>query len=96
MARSKTYFATLLLENGVAIKTVQKRLVHASISTTSDIYSHVTEKMDREATNYKANMNVYTPKYALDYGLIIFFLPLAMENTRKNSKTIKFSLVFFP
>ncbi len=43
--------ATLLLENGVAMKTVQKRLGHASMSTTSDIYSHVTEKMDREATN---------------------------------------------
>lgn len=43
--------ATLLLENGVAMKTIQKRLGHASMSTTSDIYSHVTEKMDREATN---------------------------------------------
>lgn len=43
--------ATLLLENGVAMKTIQKRLGHASMSTTADIYSHVTEKMDREATN---------------------------------------------
>ena len=43
--------ATLLLENAVAMKTVQKRLGHASMSTTSDIYSHVIEKMDREATN---------------------------------------------
>jgi len=43
--------ATLLLENGVAMKTIQKRLGHASMSTISDIYSHVTEKMDREVTN---------------------------------------------
>lgn len=43
--------ATLLLENGVEMKTIQKRLGHASMTTTSDIYSHVTEKMDREATN---------------------------------------------
>ncbi|NFN94506.1 site-specific integrase [Clostridium botulinum] len=43
--------ATLLLENGVDMKTVQNRLGHASMNTTSNIYSHVTEKMNRDATS---------------------------------------------
>lgn len=38
-------FATLALENGIDIKTIQENLGHSSISLTGDIYSHVTGKM---------------------------------------------------
>ena len=43
--------ATLMLEYGVNIKVAQQRLGHASISTTMDIYSHVTEKIEKEAAD---------------------------------------------
>lgn len=43
--------ATLLLEGGVDMKTLQERLGHSLMQTTSDTYSHVTEKMNRNATN---------------------------------------------
>jgi integrase len=42
--------ATLLLEQGVDFKVLQKRLGHANISTTMDIYSHVNLKMQKNAT----------------------------------------------
>ncbi len=48
--------ATLLLEGGVNIKTVQERLRHSLIQTTMDTYAHVTEKMNREATNTITNI----------------------------------------
>lgn len=48
--------ATLLLEGGVNIKTVQERLRHSLIQTTMDTYAHVTEKMNREATNAITNI----------------------------------------
>lgn len=41
--------ATIMLENGISMKVIQKRLGHSSMDTTSNIYSHVTEKMDRDA-----------------------------------------------
>ena len=41
--------ATALLEQGVNMKTIQEILGHADFSTTSNIYSHVTEKMNKEA-----------------------------------------------
>lgn len=43
--------ATWLLESGVDIKIVSDRLGHANISTTGNIYAHVTQRMQREAIN---------------------------------------------
>ncbi|WP_195987041.1 tyrosine-type recombinase/integrase [Clostridium sp. D53t1_180928_C8] len=48
--------ATLLLEGGVSIKTVQERLRHSLIQTTMDTYAHVTDKMNREATDKITNI----------------------------------------
>ena len=36
--------ATMLLENGVSLEAVSKRLGHSSIGITSRYYSHVTQK----------------------------------------------------
>lgn len=41
--------ASLLISQGVDIATVSKRLGHAKISTTTDIYTHSIEKYDTEA-----------------------------------------------
>jgi integrase len=41
--------ATLLIANGVDIKTVQDRLGHAKASTTLDFYAHSDSKRDRQA-----------------------------------------------
>lgn len=41
--------ATNLLESDVNIKVIQNRLGHSSISTTLDIYSHVTQEMEKES-----------------------------------------------
>jgi len=43
--------ATLLLENGANLKEIQKRLGHSRLSTTMDIYSHVTKKMEDETVS---------------------------------------------
>lgn len=43
--------ATLLLELGVHPKVVQERLGHSQISTTMNIYSHVTPTMQRDAVD---------------------------------------------
>lgn len=48
--------ATMLIENGANIKTVQKRLGHSKLSTTMDTYAHVTEKMKTEAVNILENI----------------------------------------
>jgi len=41
--------ATMLLEAGVDITVVSKRLGHASVKTTADLYVHVTERLQTEA-----------------------------------------------
>lgn len=41
-------FATRCLENGIALKTVQKWLGHADFTTTANIYSHVTQEFEKD------------------------------------------------
>lgn len=50
--------ATLLLEAGVPLKVVSERLGHGSIAITADLYSHVTQTMQRSAVEkFAALMN---------------------------------------
>lgn len=42
-------FATISLESGDDLKTVQKNLGHSKIGTTGDTYAHVTEKMRKDS-----------------------------------------------
>ena len=42
---------SLLISEGVDILTVSKRLGHAKVSTTLDIYSHVLAKSDEQASD---------------------------------------------
>jgi integrase len=44
-------FATIALEQGVDVKTIQETLGHHSSAFTMDVYSSVTTKMKREAAN---------------------------------------------
>ncbi|UYZ35997.1 site-specific integrase [Clostridium beijerinckii] len=48
--------ATLLLESGVSMKVLQERLGHSLMQTTSDIYAHVTDNLNREATQAISNI----------------------------------------
>ncbi len=43
--------ATLLIEAGESLKTIQERLGHSRYQITADIYAHVTRKASREAAN---------------------------------------------
>lgn len=43
--------ATMLLELGEDLKVISDRLGHSSITMTGDTYSHVREKMQKEASN---------------------------------------------
>ncbi len=56
--------ATMLLEGGANIKDIQDRLGHSSLSTTMNIYSHVTNKMKNDTVNILENMinNKKSPK----------------------------------
>lgn len=49
-------WATLALQQGVALKVVSERLGHSSIAITADTYQHVTEGMDREAAEMVARV----------------------------------------
>lgn len=42
--------ATLLLSQGVDVKTIQKRLGHSNISTTLNTYTHVLDELDQDAS----------------------------------------------
>ena len=48
--------ATMLIEGGVPMKAVSERLGHTNISTTMDIYAHVTKKLERESINIFESM----------------------------------------
>lgn len=48
--------ATLLLEQGVDFKIIQTRLGHSDINTTLNIYSHITNKMQKSATDKISNL----------------------------------------
>lgn len=43
--------ASILIGNGVDVVTVSKRLGHAQVSTTQNVYAHILEKSDQEASN---------------------------------------------
>jgi len=49
-------FATLSLESGVDIKTIQETLGHHSAAFTMDVYSSVTGKMKKEAADKVGNL----------------------------------------
>ncbi len=48
--------ASLLFFNGSDPITISKRLGHAKVSTTTDIYSHIMQKADESASDTLANM----------------------------------------
>lgn len=52
--------ATLLLQEGIDSKIIQQRLGHSNISTTLNIYSHVTNKMQQKATDKISSMLTYS------------------------------------
>lgn len=52
-------FATMLLENGEEIKTIQEFLGHSSSEITADIYAHVADKLKERARN---KLNGFTKK----------------------------------
>ena len=43
--------ATLLLDEGIDIKTISHRLGHSNITTTLNIYTHVLDDLDKNAAN---------------------------------------------
>ncbi len=49
-------FATIALEQGVDIKTIQETLGHHSAAFTMDVYSSVTAKMKKEAADRVGNL----------------------------------------
>jgi integrase len=50
--------ATAGLASGVSLLAMSKRLGHASLSTTADLYTHAVAEVDREAANLTANLLV--------------------------------------
>ena len=47
--RGRHAYATLILEAGVDLAVVSKSLGHSNISTTADVYAHLTPQMRRES-----------------------------------------------
>ena len=72
--------ASLLISEGVDILTVSKRLGHAKVSTTLDIYSHVLAKSDQQASDKLDTLlfekNEYNTKSTIS-PLLNFFSCLA-------------------
>lgn len=51
--------ATMILEADVNIKVIQERLVRSDISTTLNVYSHITKKTEAEAIKkFESNLNI--------------------------------------
>ena len=48
--------ASLLISNGTDILTVSKRLGHAKVSTTTDIYAHAIKKADEKTADFMADI----------------------------------------
>lgn len=48
--------ATILLSQGVDIKTIQKRLGHSDISTTLNVYAHSVQELDKKASQVFDNL----------------------------------------
>ena len=49
-------WATLALEAGIHPKVVSARLGHSSVQITLDVYSHVTDRVDRDAAENVARL----------------------------------------
>ncbi len=59
--------ASLMLKQGISPKVIQERLGHATISTTLDIYSHVTPGMQRQAVeSFDKLLNTRREKEAVE------------------------------
>lgn len=58
-------YGSMLIENDINIKTVSYLLGHKDISTTMNIYIHVTEKMKDKS---RSVVNLFNEKYSLDYN----------------------------
>ena len=43
--------ATAMIEQDIEIKTIQQRLGHSDVTTTMNVYAHVTKNMDEKAAN---------------------------------------------
>ena len=54
--------ASILLSQGISLKVVQERLGHESITTTGDIYSHVSPSMQKEAVEVLGSIFAYQIK----------------------------------
>jgi integrase len=61
--------ATLLLEAGIDITVVSKRLGHASVKTTADLYVHVTERLQSGAAErFNTYISAQDPGHLMTAG----------------------------
>ncbi len=50
--------AVLMLESGASMKFIQERLGHGSITITSDVYSHISDKINQDTLkDYEEYLN---------------------------------------
>jgi integrase len=56
--------ASLLYYNGFDSITISKRLGHAKVSTTTDIYSHIIKRADEKAADCIADVVLRPPRHA--------------------------------
>lgn len=72
-------FATMALENGMDVKTLSATIGHVSSATTLDIYSHITDTMQRQAA-----VNIDRK-----IGGTNAQMPVVVQTTRGNGKTAR-------